>query len=61
MLQFQRHFLHMKHTGSENDRIIDKTKQKKAAYLLVYKNIFYGIHSKGYTRREKKHGKNIKQ
>lgn len=53
MLQFQRHFLHMKHTGSENDRIIDKTRQKKAAYLLVYKNIFYGIHSKGYTRREK--------
>lgn len=61
MLQFQRHFLHMKHTGSENDRIIDKTRQKKVAYLLVYKNIFYGIHSKGYTRREKKHGKNIKQ
>lgn len=61
MLQFQQHFLRMKHTDSENDRIIDKTRQKKAAYLLVYKNIFYGIHSKGNTRREKKHGKNIKQ
>lgn len=47
MLQFQRHFLHMKHTGSENDRIIDKTRQKRQ-HIFWYIRIYFMV----YIRRD---------
>ena len=47
MLQFQRHFLHMKHTGSENDRIIDKTRQKRQP-IFWYIRIYFMV----YIRRD---------